>query len=1264
MQITAIITVPTVPLMEAAEEIQREYGIDIPMHFHYPQDIDAHGYDTASLRRHLEEADVIFLDIRGQGRAVEIALETLRDRDALIINFMGPASPLMEITRLGAFSGRDFIKNMAKMADGMKPFDEQTDDERKGMREQIRSIQKKIESMGSSSRVPALADAAHFIRITRYYAASGRENYKNMLILLLSQYFGHTSLPTAGDPVDYPDYGIYHPDYGYFSEKNAYYTQRGYKKDHPTIGILFYGGMHRDQNIPTIRALEKHLGGIQILPVYADGLSNLTAIQEFFLGEGTPSVDAVINLMWFRLNGGPMGGSPEATTTLLGRLNVPVFAPACMFSQEIDEWKDDPAGMNHIMSLMAVVWPELDGCIEPIPCCGVQPVMVGTTEVREVTAIDDRIARIAGRVQNWIRLKNLDNSQKRVALIVYNYPPGEESIAGAAYLDVFQSVHKLLTRLKAEGYTVDMPDRPLHELFEERGLVNSGRWFAPNKTAEQSFSLSQEDYKSYFESLPQPVVDEVNRYWGAAPGDVMVHHGSFILPGIECGNILVAMQPARPPLGDQDLSEASHDRKKPPHHQYLAYYWWMREHWNADMIIHVGTHGLAEFTSGKEIGMSENCFPDILIGNIPHLYFYHVLNTSEASIARRRLYGTLISYNSPPYATADLYDRYLELEDLIDEYEEAMRLDQTIRRERIESKFAAVAKELNLSGGSVSDVHLELYEMKRRIIPKGLHVLGETYTHEDIASFLSFLLRYDRGEIKSLNRIMAERRGYDYDAMIHDRRAFTRDLEAIEADCSRVIRSLLQTPVDEVLISEGIMEGGEDLRSTLTFGRRLAAAYADNGGELSGCLNGLATGFIEPRLGGDVIRTPDVLPTGCNINQFDPTKIPTSTAAERGAEIAENTIQTAYSRDGIYPQSIGIVLWGFETTKTGGETIGQILSYLGVRISKKAGSWYPELEVIPLETLGRPRIDCFVTICGFFRDMFPNLIQLLSQAFSLVSDLDEPPEMNYVRKHTLENLASLRSGTGEGVTDPEAAQKIASGRIYGPRTGEYGTRMLGFMEDSVWNEEQELADIYIDSMNYLYTGDLHPRKETNVYRQNLSHVDLISQVRDSHDYEITDLDHYFEFFGGLSQAVETVSGRRAPILISDTTEEIIVTEDVAASIARGTRTRLLNPKWIDGMLEHEYHGAQVISDRIYNALGLAATTGFVDTWVWSSIAERFIFDEEMRRRLIENNAFATAGIIERLLEAEQRGYWEASEEELDKLRDAYLDLEGSIEEKL
>jgi len=1254
MKITCISTVPTPALAEAMNELNEEFELDVEFKIYYPNQIDEEEVDRETVKNDLRSSDIVLIDIRGGGRSSEIAYDALKEEKNIVLNLVGPMSKLMEITRLGSFAGTKIASRISSSTEVDNPEE---------LWRKIERAQNMVETAGKVLPIKSIKDARNYIKITKYWRYGGKENYYNLLLFLLRDYLKY-DLPKAKEPVEFPEYGIYHPAYGHFTDLEKFIEISGFKDGTPTIGMLFYGGMHFDQSIATIKAFINEFDDFNIIPVYSDSIHNLRAIREYFLHNGNPSVDVVINLMWFRINGGPLGGNPALTAELLKELNVPVYAPAPMFVREVKKWKESATGLSPIEIIAAVIWPELDGCIEPIPSCGMQNIMVGEMEAKEVAPIDDRVERITGRIRNWLRLKEMPNTEKKIAIIVYGYPPGEGNIGKAAYLDVFQSVKRLLERLKESEYEVELPEKELHDLFEEKAIVNSGTWFREEETLENCYSIDLNDYLNFFHSLPKEVQNDVIADWGEPPGTVMTVDDKFLIPGIEFGNVFVGIQPARPPLGESDLAKAAHDKTKPPHHQYLAFYFWLQEVWGADAVFHVGTHGLAEFMKGKEVGMSANCFPDILIGNLPHLYIYHVLNTSESTIAKRRLYGTMISYNSPPYTTSDLYEDYAELQDLIDEYHEAV-LQDPLRSKRVREKILEKAKELKFEGDSIEKIHEELYEMKRSIIPKGLHIVGQRYEKEAFKKFAEFILRYDREGIKSLNRILAESTGIDYDLALRNKDKYASQLDKIDKKCAELVECCVEESIESaVKKSNADSKHRKDLKKTVAFGIEVAENYADNSNELESCLRGLNTEFIEPSLGGDVVRTPEVLPTGRNINQFDPNKIPTSTASERGAEIAQNTIKRYLERDGKYPDSVGIVLWGFETTKTGGETIGQILHYLGVKIVKEGGSWYPKLEIIPLEELGRPRIDCLLNICGFFRDMFPNLIQLLNQAFTLVTSLDEPIEMNFVRKHSLENLETLKTELEKGMIDEKTANKIACGRIYGPKAGEYGTRMLPLVEDSIWEEEKDLAEVYIQSMNHLYVENIHAQKRDSLFRNNLAKIDLVSQVRDSHDYEIVDLDHYFEFFGGLSNAVETVKGEKAAMLITDTTKEVIKTEDVGDVIVRGTRTRLLNPKWIDGMLEHDYHGAQQIADRLENTLGLAATTNAVPNWIWSSIAERFVFDEEMRKRLEENNKFAAVEIMDRLFEAEKRGYWKATEEELEKMRKAYLEMEGDIEEGL
>lgn len=1245
MKIFFITTVPGRAVAETVSELNNN-GIPIEINILYPNEINEERISENDLKEYLEKADIVLLDIRGGGEIEDIICEHLKGKNKVVVTFLG-SSKLMSLTKLGSFTMKNFLKrNDITKTIMLSP--EATWD-------RIKRVQKIIDLAGKILPVKVFKDARNYVTLLKYHSFGGKENYYNMF-LLLGKYLGE-KVPKIAPPIESAEYSIYHPQLGYFQKLEDYLKVSPHSKNKPTMGLLFFGGMHLEQNLPVVNKLLKEFSEFNVISVYSNGIYNLRAIKEFFVLKQKPLVDALLSLLWFRLNGGPFGGDPTLALQILKKLNVPIFCLSPMFMKETKKWEESDVGLSQIEIITAVIWPELDGCIEPIPSCGLKDVEIEGIKCKEVAPIDERITRITRRVKNWIRLKSKPNKEKRIAIIIYNYPPGESNLGSAAYLDTFKSIKILLEELRKKGYKVELPEKPLNELFEEYYIVNSGKWLNKEKTLEKCFSIKNELYQNFFNKLPEKSKEDVKQVWGNPPGKVMTAEGKILIPGIELGNIFIGIQPARPPLTGEDIKKASHDKTKPPHHQYIAFYRWLEEVWQADAIIHVGTHGLAEFMKGKEVGMSRKCFPDILIGNMPHLYLYHVLNTSESTIAKRRLYGTMIDYNSPPYTTSDLYEDYLYLEDLIHEYNEA-KINDKIRAEIVKENILKKSKELNFDTDDINLIHNQLYKMKRSIIPKGLHILGEKYSEDDLIDFLVLFLRYDRDGIKSINRIISEANGYNYDKIIKEKDA--KLLSEIENDSRRIILNSIREGIFNAAKKENFNKKiEEELNKTIEYGINISEIYLDNKNEIKSIIRGLNFEFIEPSPGGDVVRTPETLPTGRNLFQFDPNKIPTEAASQRGKEIAENTLKYYYEKNKEHPESVGIVLWGFETTQTQGETIGQTLHYLGVKIIRKYGSWHPEIEVIPLRELKRPRIDCLINICGFFREMFPNVMQLLDRAFSLVANLDEPDELNYVKKHSKENYEILKDKI-----ENDIAIKISNSRIFGPASSEYGTRMLPLVEDSVWEKEEDLAEVYIQSMSHLHAENIHAQKSVEVYKKNLSRVDLVSQIRSSQDYEIVDLDHYFEFFGGLSKSIETIKGKKPEMLISDTTKEIIETENIEDVIKNGVRTRVLNPKWIDELLKHNFHGAQKIADRMENILGLSATTGAVSSKIWSDIAKRYILDKNIREKLTENNKWATMEIIERLFEANKRGYWQAEKEEIEELKKAYLGIEGWIEEKI
>ena len=1232
-------------LASAHALFRKEHGDRIRIHFFATHDIEEETVSATTVIENLRRADMVFLDVRGGGKTSGLCHAALAATNQPVALLLGGSPELMSLVRLGSFTLQSIMKRghtqpgRAPSATNISFF---------------QRLMAMIEKGGRVLPIGKLKHAGNWARMMRYWYQGGVENIKNLLAFAAKEYadlnFSH--IPA---PIEFPEYGIYDTVNDRLVDSLEEDKQRlSLHPETPTIGLLFYGGMHFDQSLIPAKALASRLisDGLNVLPVYATAANNLKAIQKYFAANGTPIVDAIVYFQWFQLTSFS-DASSDAAVQLLKQMGVPVFSACPMYGREVEKWRNSDQGLSPIEALTTVILPELDGMIEPIPTAGlvIHDDASGEGRRQRVVPIEDRLERMNRRIQKWVALRRKSNAEKRVAFVIYDNPPGEAHLGSAAYLDTFASLKRLLAEMADRGYQLkDLPENEDYlDVFLSRRLINCPQWSELKQTLREGQSIDTNDYKDLLTRMVAG--NEVVQQWGAPPGQIMTEENRLIFPVAVFGNVLIGLQPVRGFHSDPDT--ITHDKTLPPHHQYVAFYRWLEDVWQADCIVHVGTHGTLEFLKGKEMGVSSRCFPEALVGNIPHLYFYHILNASEATIAKRRSLGVLVNYNSPSFTVSGLYDDYKVLADWIEECLEA-RVIEPNRAVRLEREILQKAAALHLTSTHLEAVQEEISRMQRSLIPKGLHVLGEDVSENDRLEFAVNYLRYDR-DIPSLYRILFEKQGIDYEDALCPSRC-GKPSKGSQAGRLKAMDETVKQLVHRAWY-EGILPKTEPERTAISKALQVAGLL---GGklEISNFLDGLDGRYIEPGLGGDPLRSPEVLPSGRNSYQFDPRLVPSEEACRRGREIAENTLSHYRRQHQHHPSSAAVILWGFETTKTRGETVGQILAYLGVRVVQSSNPYYKKIDIIPLAELGRPRIDCFVQICGFFRDMYPNVLELLHRAFRMVSDLDEPPEDNFVRKNTLQQRAVL-----EGKVAADELNAIASGRIFGPRPGEYGTRTTHLIETASWKSEEEIAALFASSMSHLYTDTLHGKRVPDAYRQRLSQVDLVSQIRDSHEYELVDLDHYYEFFGGLCRTVESVRGQAPTMLITDTTKEVLLTETVGESLKRGVITRLLNPKWIDGLLHHNFHGAQKIADRVQYLIGFAATTHAVETWVWSAILDRYVRDDKLFERMTENNRFATAELLKRLREAEIRGYWQATEEERTLLQDRYLEVEGTIEEK-
>ena len=1210
-------------LFEAASSVEKELGVKLSIDVVYVSDLDK--LDPEEVASRISKADALLVDIRGAiPRHLESSLRASAAK--IVIPLVGGAASIAFL-RLGHITGETFAKRA-------KPLD--FDADRLDVERVFRALNT-VERVSRALPVGVLRDYRNWIWLTKYWAFWGRRNLENVLKLILSEYFGVKA--RFEEPRPEVDNCLYLP-----GERRC--TGEVVVPGRPAVAIFLYGGMHFEQCLPVAEALARELERLGVGALFVVGgsaesiLEQLSTLRKFTVVEDRPVVDAVVNLQWFTINGGPYGGDVEPTRRLFLGSGYLLFNGLIAYMRRYSDWRKDPRGLLPVEVFTAVALPELDGAIEPIISA-----TVDDTESTDIVVLGERVRKKAARIARWIQLQYKPNDAKRVAVVIYNYPPGEGNVGSAAYLDVFESLSVLLKALAEAGYrTKPVPKDELAKLVKNL-LVNSPKWSLHSEDAPR---LSLADYLKYYEALPGELRERVEEVWGPPPGDINVDdRGDFVIPGVLLGNVFVGVQPARG--FHEDPKKLYHSKDLPPHHQYIAFYYWLRDVFKADVVIHLGTHGTLELLPGKEVALSEACWPDVLIADLPHVYVYHVTNPSEMTIAKRRGYAYVITHGTPPFTNAELYGEYSELEQLLHELGEERDEE---RRKVLVSMIREKCAKLNLRCDDLEGLHSYLYEIKRSAIPRGLHVLGKRWSDDEILDYVLYVLKRD-GEVKALPRLVVEEQGLSYDELLSNPgRAFNgvKGYEVLESAerASREILSLVIAGREPAEVAGKFFKRlRREAEETLEYARDLCERIRRSD-ELSSLLKALSGVYVEPRVAGDPIRTPEVFPTGSHGYAFDPRLIPSKAAYAKGARIAEELVRAFKEKHGRYPETLSFVLWGFETAQTRGETVGAILQLLGVKLVRDKGPWYPRLEVIPLEQLGRPRIDVVATICGFFRDMFPNLMSLLSEAVKLVAQLDEPPEMNYVRKHYL----AYREKVGD---------EVAQARIFGPKPGTYGTRLPEFVESSSWSAEEELVRVYLEDMGYAYTDRLHAAEAGHFLPELLKTVELAAQVRSTTEYDVGDLDHYYEFLGGLRSAIELLAGRKVETVWVDTTGEVDRMRSVEEAMDLWARARLLNPKWIRDMLSHGYDGAREVMKRVEYLLGHAALTKAVSEYVWEEVARTYVLNREVREEMRRHNPWALHRIVEVLYEAHERGYWSPSEQLLDELEKVRLEVEQLLE---
>ncbi len=1097
--------------------------------------------------------------------------------------------------------------------------------------------------------MPAKArDFKNWMTVNVYWNQPRPENLTNMFRLVLREYFGG-SAPVAA-PVDVPMMGLYHPDApGFFKDIAAFRKWASKRKNSAraagSVALLFFR-KHVVQTPryidDTIRALEAE--GLNVLPLFVAGVEGHVVVRDWLKGE---KIDVLVSMIGFALIGGPAGSTKpgahkEAAADILTALDAPYMVAQPLYVQDLEHWKTHGVGPMQSAALYAL--PEMDGAIDPV--------VIGAAQDGAFVTVPDRLQRLARRARAWASLRAKRNADKKIAVVVYDYPPGMGKKATAALLDVPRSLFNLLTQLRAEGYdTGRLPESPeaLMALLDDatdhaRALdrrdshrVDSVTWSAITTPEERA---------------------KVEARWGAFPGEVApLGRDALWIGGLTLGNVYIGVQPRMGVAGDP--MRLLFDKENVPHHQYLAFYRWLSRTFNADALVHVGMHGSAEWMPGLMLGMTRDCWSDALTGELPHVYLYPMNNPSEANIAKRRAYATIVSHNVPPMTRAGLYKELQALKAMLVEYREG----GAAQGEGVEAAILAKIALANLDTdrprlqGEAFDayaarVYAYIGELEGRLINNALHTLGEAQARESQVTTITETLKAAQGDA-ALLRLFAP--DVNYGALASAARAgdaaALAHREALDAECREFVEwAVFQAPANGHASAFKKIIGTPAGARAAEYGRKLAAALSDNAGELRALSRALSGRYIAPAAGGDVIRDGlGVLPTGRNIHAIDPWRIPSELAFVKGRAIADALVARHVAETGGYPETIAQVLWGMDTIKTRGESVAIVLGLIGARPEYDGQGKISRYALIPLEELGRPRVDVMMQLSPIFRDTFEHLMNLLDALIRDAARAEEPLDRNAIKRHVAERMAA-----GERFED-------ATARLFTQAPGQYGSYVDDMIDDGAWQSRDDLDAQFIRRNAYAYGGGRAGARAPDVFQHLLGSVSRVVHQVDSVEFGVADIDHYFSSSGALHMAAmrRTKHDVKLNYIESFTADTRI--DDLDAVLRVEYRSKLLNPAWFEGMLKHGRSGAAEISNRFTYMLGWDAVSESVDDWVYTESAKTYALDAEMRERLTQANPQAMRNIVGRLLEANGRGLWHADDAMIDALRGLFADLEDRLE---
>ncbi|MDR0548826.1 MAG: cobaltochelatase subunit CobN, partial [Deltaproteobacteria bacterium] len=1042
-----------------------------------------------------------------------------------------------------------------------------------------------------------------------YLNYGGRLNLKNCLAKL-HDYLNPDDLWGYAAPTKLPFDGIYHPDFAEPPDLDVYLAQK-IRPDRPTVGLWFYQTYWVNDNLDfakeTIRAIEA--AGANVLPLFHSRFrdadlgnpGSVEVVNQYFLdSDGQARIDVLLDLMGMSMN-----LMDQTYKPLLPKLNVPVIQGACSFIPR-QVWAESPQGLSTMEVTFSAAMPEFDGKLIAVPVAfreetAIDPVTKGL--VSSLVPDLERVAKLARLAINWGKLAKTPPAERKIAIVFHHYPPRNDRIGCASGLDSFASVSRLLKALKDQGYKVDEtyaePDSLATAILSR--LTADRRFLAKEDMAARAEAKAgPELYGPWSLELPEPNRAAQIPPWGESPGDLFVYEGRMFFAGLADGHVFLTVQPTR---GSFEAAEKRyHDVNLPPPHQYPAHYRWLRDEWGCHAVVHVGKHGSLEWTPGKALGLSKECWPDLTIMELPNVYPYIINDPGEGTQAKRRSYCCIVDHLTPAATNADLYDDLAKISLAVAEWREAslsspaklptlraaiweavvaanLQTDLGVTDEPTEAEFEAFLEKL----------HGYLRELADIMIADGLHVLGDCPEGDRLSEFVAQLTRLKNGSIPSLRESLIQAEGYGLDFLLANRGRATAELGGLSggeiiarahARAVRLIKALAALNYDPSLcpslVKEEIGRPDPQTIEVLTWAaKELVPNIRRCAEEMGSTLKALAGGFVAPGPSGAPSRgQADILPTGRNFYSVDPRKIPTPAAYKVGTALGEALIAQTLADTGHYPENVGLIVYGTSTMRTQGDDVAEILFLLGLKPLWRPDGVVTGVEVIPLTELKRPRIDVTPRISGFFRDSFPNLVERLDEAVRMVAALKEPFESNYVKRHVETDLA-LYLAEGKSA---EEAYREATFRIFGCPPGTYGAGVEELIETKTWRTQDDLAETYIRHSAHAYGQGSYGLTRPDNYRRNLARMDVTVKNDDSREFDLLSCTDYYNYYGGLIVAAKSVRGSYPLTLAGDSSDpERVKTRNAKEEAKRVFRARLVNPKWLNGLKRHGYKGAGDIS---------------------------------------------------------------------------------------